>query len=87
MSEVRPHEMSYGEIAQLLGRYRSVMDALYEAVQGTGNVDAAVTAYRELFPVPVRSSVAESVDFVVDMMNRGELSSESVYPRGRYHGD
>jgi hypothetical protein len=31
--------------------------------------------------------VKESVDFVVDMMNNGNINPKDVYPPGRYHGD
>jgi hypothetical protein len=31
--------------------------------------------------------IAESVDFVVDMMNSGKVNPVDVYPPGRYHGD
>ena len=34
------------------------------------------------------STIEESVDFVVDMMNSGNVDPKIVYPRGnRYHGD
>lgn len=32
-------------------------------------------------------SVAESVQFIVDMMNSGKVNPKDVYPEGRYHGD
>lgn len=31
--------------------------------------------------------VAESVDWVVNMMNEGKVNPKDVYPPGRYHGD
>jgi hypothetical protein len=31
--------------------------------------------------------VTESVDFIVDMMNRGKANPKDVYPPGRYQGD
>jgi hypothetical protein len=31
--------------------------------------------------------VTESVDFIVDMMNRGKANPKDVYPPNRYHGD
>jgi hypothetical protein len=31
--------------------------------------------------------IAESVDFVVDMMNSGKVNPIDVYPPNRYHGD
>ena len=31
--------------------------------------------------------VKESVDFVVDMMNNGNVNPKDVYPPGRYQGD
>ncbi len=31
--------------------------------------------------------VAESVDFIVDMMNSGKANPKDVYPPNRYHGD
>lgn len=36
---------------------------------------------------PVAARVAESVKFVVDMMNNGNVNPRDVYPKGRYHGD
>lgn len=36
---------------------------------------------------PQTKTIDETLDAVVEMMNKGELSSESVYPRGRYQGD
>jgi hypothetical protein len=32
-------------------------------------------------------SIAESVDFVVNMMNSGKVNPIDVYPPNRYHGD
>ena len=32
-------------------------------------------------------SIAESVDFVVNMMNSGKVDPKDVYPPNRYHGD
>jgi hypothetical protein len=32
-------------------------------------------------------SIADSIKFVVDMMNSGKPNAKDVYPRGRYHGD
>jgi len=34
-----------------------------------------------------RDSVLESLAFVVDMMNNGNVNPEDVYPKGRYQGD
>ena len=31
--------------------------------------------------------VAESVDWVVNMMNEGKVAPREVYPSNRYHGD
>jgi hypothetical protein len=31
--------------------------------------------------------VTESVDFIVDMMNKGKADPLKVYPPGRYQGD
>lgn len=31
--------------------------------------------------------VAESVEWVVNMMNEGKVNPKDVYPPGRYHGD
>lgn len=36
---------------------------------------------------PKRSSLQESIDFVVDMMNSGIGNPDKIYPRNRYHGD
>ena len=34
-----------------------------------------------------RSSIFDSVDVVVDMMNKGNVNPDVVYPKGRYQGD
>jgi hypothetical protein len=34
-----------------------------------------------------RDSLLESLEFVVDMMNNGNVNPEDVYPKGRYQGD
>jgi hypothetical protein len=31
--------------------------------------------------------VADSVDFIVNMMNEGKANPKDVYPSGRYQGD
>jgi len=81
--------MSYGEISELLNRYREVMDALYGVVVVDAKAmtaEEAVAKYRALFPAK-QSTIRESVDFVVDMMNSGAGNPDQIYPRNRYHGD
>jgi hypothetical protein len=34
-----------------------------------------------------KNPLLESILFVVDMMNNGNVNPEDVYPRGRYQGD
>ena len=34
-----------------------------------------------------KNPLLDSILFVVDMMNNGNVNPEDVYPRGRYQGD
>lgn len=38
-------------------------------------------------PSDFQKSVAESLLWVVDMMNNGNVNAKDVYPKDRYHGD
>lgn len=108
-NEIRPHEMSYGELSALineiradLNRWKKVADMFHDAVfvDADGAMNAAPTDLKAAFQAwvdanavkapeaPKKSSIQESVDFVVDMMNAGVgIDPADVYPRNRYHGD
>ena len=74
--ERRLHDLTYGEIADLLREVEEERDMWRAKAEGR---DPAVE------PKP---SIVESVEFVVDMMNSGVgVNPDDVYPRGRYHGD
>lgn len=74
--ERRLHDLTYGEIADLLRELEEERDMWRAKAEGRDHA------------VEPKPSIVESVEFVVDMMNSGSANPDHVYPRGnRYHGD
>jgi hypothetical protein len=92
----RLHEMTYTEIHAL---YMSVVaerdrwhdiarNLFYNREVGEEMYGQMVAENEEVHKKKTfAESVRESVDFVVNMMNNGNVNPRDVYPPGRYQGD
>lgn len=78
------------DIARNLFYNRAVGEEMYGQIVAERE-EAHAKAVREMneaYEKTTKSSIQESVEFVVNMMNEGVgIDPNDVYPRNRYHGD